>query len=271
MKFHYFIPIIHFGPIKHTNFVQELPLLGIEKLIIGNSCIFEVIRIIKSAGKIIGEYTSVLKYKNNKWLSKEGEVFEWLNDNYDELNYIETQVNVIEGQGVIDSFLPGFYAFYINKIDKTYLSCSSYKYGNPRTIMQMAEFKLWTEGYPCVSINRKLKTTYALLVINPYVKTAKYKLEIKDLNIEYSFKVKSNSATKIEISDLIELDEWTGQIYINGSQRSILYFINHELNNFDNIITIEHSDPYRAEKTSVPRLQFLRNKVHAFIKNIKNA
>ncbi len=269
MKFKYFIPIIFFGPTKDITFIQELPLKGIEKLIIGNFCVFEVIRIVKSAGKVIEEYTSRLEY-NSGWKLKEGECFRWLNVNIDNLNYIETQVNVIEGDGVTDNYLPGFYAFYTSNEYKTYLSCSNFKYGNPRTIMQMEEFKLWTEGYPCISINRKLKSTYSVIVINPYVKTASYNLEIRELGINYSFIVKSNSIIKIDIADLIELDEWMGQVYVQGSQRSVLYFINHEVNNFNNVITIEHSDPFRAEKSSVPRLQHLRNKAHKLIKSFKN-
>ena len=270
MKFHYFIPTIHFGPIKHTTYVQELPLNLIEKLIIGNLCILEVIRIIKSEGKIIEESKSLLKFKNNKWLSKEGANFRWLNDKSDNLSYVETQVNIVDGQGVTDRFLPSFYAFYTTNIGKTYLSCSNYKYGNPRTIMQMAEFALWTEGYPSISINRSANTTYSLLVINPYVKTAKCNLEVKELNLEFAFKVKANSAIRIEMSDLIELSEWTGQINISGTQRSVLYFINHEINNFNNTTTIEHSDPFRAENTSVPRFKYLRHNFHRIIKNYIN-
>mgnify|MGYP006097395473 FL=1 len=65
MRFSYFIPLIHLGPVKNNKISIDLPLKAMENLILGASCVFEVVRYIISNGKVIYESTSILEYKNN--------------------------------------------------------------------------------------------------------------------------------------------------------------------------------------------------------------
>ena len=45
---------------------------------------------------------------------------------------------------------------------------------------------------------------------------------------------------------------------------------NASFDNFNIISTIEHSDPFRAEHTYQPRLQYLRSKIHEKLKSFFN-
>ena len=47
--------------------------------------------------------------------------------------------------------------------EQPYECCGSYKYGNPRVILQIAEFGKWLDGYPCINLDREIDTTYSIL------------------------------------------------------------------------------------------------------------
>ena len=87
MKYRYFIPTIHFGPIKGTTISQRLPLELIEGLIIGDSAEFEINREIFSNGEGILKEKKLLKYSKSKWVNLEAENFIWTNLNNDNLCY----------------------------------------------------------------------------------------------------------------------------------------------------------------------------------------
>ncbi len=269
MNFSYFIPIINFGPLKDTIFTQTLPLEKMNDLIIGKFAKFEVLRQIFSNGKIIEESSSIIEFKNNLWINRTGEEFIWnstMRDN--QTCFIETHINLLEGRGIKDTMLPGFYVFYNNKKYKTYLSCGNYKYANIRVIMQMEEFGKWVDGFPAISIDYDLKTTYSLIIINPYVGNSSFDIEVNELNLFHCIKVKSRSVGIFDFSSLIK-NNWTGQFYINGTKRGIIYLINHKIGNIYNISTLEHTDPFRAELTYKPKLQHLRSNIHEQIKKLK--
>ena len=267
MSFSYFIPLIHLGPVKNNKISIDLPLKAMENLILGTSCVFEVVRYIISNGQVIYENTSILEYKNKIWINKEAEKFLWTNE-HDSFCYVETQVNQIKGKGLSSSFLPAFYVFYTNKNSKTYISCGNWKYGNIRVIMQMAAFGKWVDGYPAINLDKDAKITYSIAIINPYIKSSEYTIEIQGLNIIHNVRVKSQSVQIVNLADIISKNKWTGQVYVYGNQRSIMYVLNHNINDLYDITTIEHSDPFRAELNYIPRLQYLRNRIHQFIKRL---
>jgi len=267
MSFSYFIPVIHLGPVKSNKISIDLPIKDIEKLIIGSSSVFEVVRYIIGDGEVIYESKLFLEYKNKIWINKEAEKFEWTNHK-DIFSYVETQVNQIEGKGLTSSFLPSFYVFYTNKYSKSYVSCGNWKYGNIRVVMQMAAFGKWVDGYPAINIDRESKITYSIAIVNPYLKSSKYTIEIKGLNIIHNVIVKPQSVEVIGLADIILKNKWTGQIYVYGKQRSIMYVINHDIDNLYDITTIEHSDPFRAELNYMPRFQYIRSRLHSFFKRL---
>ena len=268
MSYNYFIPQIHLGPFSGYTFSQDLPLSKIKKLVIGKNAEFEILRKIKSNGHIIFEKKDTLFFSKKQWQNEEVAQFNWsTKKNKKELCYIETQINLLKGAGLYSSSLPGYYVHYISSNRKNFLSCGNEKYGNPRVIMQMHEFGKWIDGYPAISINKKKKTTYSIIIINPYETISLFNIEINSLNVKKSIKVPALSVKKIDFHDITKQDIWTGQFYIYGKRRAIIYLANHAFKDFNLIGTLEHTDPFRAEFTYQPRLQFLRHKIHKSLKN----
>ena len=269
MLYNYFIPQIHLGPPSDYTFVQELPLEEIKNLIIGDSAKFEISRTIISDKNILYSNKQNIKFNLNKWNNEDVSYFKWKpKGKYKNLCYIETQVNLIEGKGLISASLPGYYVHYMNSYKKNFLSCGNEKYGNPRVIMQMKEFGRWIDGYPAININKSNNTTYSIIIINPYEVKSTFDIEINNLKIKKSFSVSALSVKKINFFDIIKKNKWTGQFYISGKRRAIIYLINHAFDDFNSISTLEHSDPFRAEFTYKPRFQHLRSVIHKKIKRI---
>jgi hypothetical protein len=273
MTYNYFIPIIHLGPIGDYTFTQELPLNEIKNLILGKNAKLEIIRTVILNNNKIHEKKEVVFLKNNKWLNNEDASFKWSPPlEQKSLCYIETQINLLKGKGLTSSSLPGFYVNYTSPQKKNFISCGNEKYGNPRVIMQMKYFGMWSDGYPAISVNKEKKTTYSLIIINPYKTLSSFVIEINSLKIKKIFKVSGLSVKRINFYNLINKEAWTGQFYIYGKRRAIIYLINHAFDNLNIVSTLEHSDPFRAEYTYQPRLQYLRNKIHkkinTFFKNI---
>lgn len=267
MKYNYFIPIIHLGPAYGYTYTQILPLERIKSIIIGKYAEFEINRKIFLNNELILEKRSEIHFKNNNWLKKKASFFEWgPSKDKNHISYIETQINLLKGKGLKYASVPGFYVNYSHPNLKNYLSCSSEKYGNPRVISQMKYFGLWVDGYPAININKDRKTTYSIVIVNPYKNQSTFSLEISDLNIKKIVKVPAFSAKKLNMFTIINKNSWTGQFYLYGKRRAIVYVVNHSFDDFNRISTIEHSDPFRAELTHLPRFQYFRNKIHKKIK-----
>ena len=214
MLYNYFIPQIHLGPPSDYTFVQELPLEEIKNLIIGDSAKFEISRTIISDKNILYSNKQNIKFNLNKWNNEEVSYFKWKpKGKYKNLCYIETQVNLVEGKGLISASLPGYYVHYMNSYKKNFLSCGNEKYGNPRVIMQMKEFGRWVDGYPAININKSNNTTYSIIIINPYEVKSTFDIEINSLDIKTSFKVSALSVKKINFFDIIKKNKWTGNLY----------------------------------------------------------
>ncbi len=177
---------------------------------------------------------------------------------------------MILGKGLRSSSIPSFYVSYISKKNKNYISCGYEKYGNPRVIMQMKNFGMWLDGYPAISVDINNNTTYSIAIVNPYNISNSFTLEINSLGIKKSFRVLAQSVRQINLCNIIKEKLWTGQFYTYGKNRLITFVINHNSEKISQITTVEHSDPFRAELSYQPRLQFFRNLVHKKIKYIRS-
>ena len=208
-----------------------------------------------------------MKFAKNSWINSQGASFVWeSNCNPEEFCYIETQINLLDGLGLKISTVPSFYVWYVNNRNKNFISCGNDKYGNPRVIMQMQEFGFWVDGYPAIKINKKEDIGYSVIIINPYDLKGKFKLEINELKIFKTIVVEPRTVSRVNLHKLLKIDKWTGQIYVSGNQRAIIYFMNHSIKDDLSISTLEHSDPFRAELSYKPRFMYLREAVHRKLK-----
>jgi hypothetical protein len=202
---------------------------------------------------------SIIKLYENKWLNeavatyKCNSIFkskkEW-KESYD-LEYIETHVEIIKGGGFknILSYTPGTYAIFSGKNKKTFFSDNQYKFGETRTISQISQFGRWLEGYPDCFFSIKKNIDESIILINPYPAKASIKVHFLD-NIK-SIKINSHSAIRIPLSSLLssKISEYSGQIFVSGRNRQILFFLKHSLDDSSNITTLEHSENFRGEYT----------------------
>ena len=86
---------------------------------------------------------------------------------------------------------------------------------------------MWAEGYPSININYKNNTTYSLVIINPYKTNNIFTIEINNLKIKHKIKINALSVKRINFFDIIKNKVWSGQFYIYGKRRAIIYLINH--------------------------------------------
>ena len=271
MLYNYFLPLIHLGPPNGYTYYQDIPMNDIKKLILGKNAKLKINRKVFFNQKLLLEKNDIIIFKNNKFVNDEVAYFKWKEQKKkQELSYIETQINLISGVGLKSPSLPGFYVNYTSPNKKNFISCGVEKYGNPRVIAQRQEFGMWAEGYPSININYKNNTTYSLVIINPYKTNNIFTIEINNLKIKHKIKINALSVKRINFFDIIKNKVWSGQFYIYGKRRAIIYLINHAVEDYTNISTIEHGDPFRAELTYQPRLQFLRHQIHKRIKKLIN-
>lgn len=270
MKYNYLLPIIHLGPIGGYQYNQSLPLNELSKNIIGGYAKIEIVRNIIFNNEILLSKKNTLKFQDGNWSNKKNALFKYKSKFRDKtFGYIETNINLIEGKGFLSHFFPSHYVNYTHTINKSYLSCGVYKYGDPRVIMQMENFTKWLDGYPAININKKSNLTYSLIIINPYVGNNKYFLEFKNPNCEKEIVVRSRSVKSINLFNYINKNNWTGQVYVSGNKKANLFLVHHSNSDPKDIITVEHSDPYRAELTYKPNFMIFRNSIHKFYKSLK--
>ena len=271
MLYNYFIPLIHLGPPKNYTYYQEIPMEYIKKLIVGKNAEININRKVFLNKKLLLEKNEILIFKNNRFINDQVAFFKWKEpQEKQDLSYIETQMNLISGIGLKSPSLPGFYVNYTSPNKKNFISCGVEKYGNPRVIDQRQEFGIWVDGYPAVNISYKNNTTYSLVIINPYKTNNTFTIEINDLKIKQNVRVNAFAVKKINFFEIIKNKEWTGQFYIYGKRRAIIYLMNHSIKDNTKVSTLEHGDPFRAELTYQPRFQLLRHLVHKKIKKIIN-
>ncbi len=271
MHYDYFIPLIHLGPPNGFTYYQNIPIYEIKKLILGKNAEFKINRKVFLNKELLFEKNDIITLKNNKFINSEVAFFKWKQPiKKKDLSYIETQINLISGIGLKSPSLPSFYVNYTSSDKKNFMSCGVEKYGNPRVIAQRQEFGMWVEGYPAINISYKNSTTYSVVIINPYKTNNIFTIEINDLKIKQKVKVNAFSVKKINFFDIIKNKEWTGQFYIYGKRRAIIYLMNHSVEDYTKVSTLEHGDPFRAELTDQPRFQYLRHLIHQKIKKIIN-
>ena len=271
MNYHYFIPLIHMGPLKGYTFHQNLPLNLIEDTIIGNQAKFEIIRKVYCNNSLLDKEYQTMSFIEGKWKNTKSAIFEWdYKKSKGEKCYFETEINLLDGKGLKTSSFPPFYVNYTSSNKKSYISCGNEKYGNPRVIAQMKEFGMWVDGYPGININKHKETSYSIVIINPYKIINSLTIEINSLAIKKVFKIQPFAVKIIDFYDIVKKEVWSGQFYISGKRRAIIYLINHKFKDQNNVTTLEHGYPFRAEFTYLPRFQSLRNKIHIKLKDLLN-
>ena len=275
MKTKFILPIVSIGPPFDYSMDYKYSLDNLTKHMVDGDYLLSIERKHFYKGKLIKSNKANIEYKEKKWYNEQAATYkcdsifksrkEWLKA-YDQ-EYIETHVEILKGGYFknIMSYTPSTYAIFASKNKKTFFSDNQYKFGESRTIDQITQFGKWLEGYPDTNYSKKNNIDESLIFINPY--PAKTNVRINLLSFTKSLNINAYSSVRIPLSSLLNKDvsEWSGQIFISGKNRQILFFLKHALNDASNITTLEHSENFRGEPTHYS----LSNTFHRIKQRIK--
>ena len=261
MKTKYLFPIISIGPPFGYEMDFTFALDRVIKHLPRENCKTILSRHHFFKGKKIKQTETEIEFDGKEWNNKDKSIYkvksifknalEWNRSNQTE--YIETHFEIISDHyfSNIDKFQHIYYTTYYGN-GKIFLSDNSMKYGAPRTTQQIKEFEEWCEGYPDCNISRKIGLDESILIINPFSTKAKVKITFLSKDKFYkNFTINPFSSHRIPISNALpkNIGEWSGQIFVSGRHRLVIFFLKHNLYDSSIITSLEHSEHFRGETT----------------------
>ncbi len=279
MKTKYLFPIISLGPPYGYEMDYTFALEKVKRHLPKGRCETLLSRYHFYDGKQIKCSKKKIVFDGDNWLKSNKSVYkaksifksrkEW--NDLDQTEYVETHMEMLSDKYFknADKFQHVYYTNYYGK-GKTFLSDNSFKYGAPRTTQQIKFLNEWCEGYPDCNLSRCKNLDESIIVINPFSTKASIKITFQgDYKIEKRLIIKSFSSYRLAISKLLpkNIKEWSGQIFVNGKHRLIIFFLKHALKNPSIITSLEHSEHFRGEHTHFD-LSFYLKQLNAKIKKI---
>ena len=267
-RYRYLIPSISAAPPPGYRMTQVLPLEPLRELLLpGRDAVVAVRRAVLRAGEVLTEDLRQLTLHYGEWTDPS--VAEFTFDSSDEegwrtegdIAYVETAVS-LETEGWFgDHFLPSFYTVYSSPSKKTFFSDNALKFGSPNVIKQIARHGKWVEGYPVVHVDPARDANESVLVINPFEKESFVKVQsVGEPARSVRRRVPALGATRVDLSRVLgdAVLPWSGQVFVSGPSRMVIYFAKHGVRDNTSITTVEHSDVYRGTATFLPATVLLR-------------
>ncbi len=276
VTYSHLVPNITLGPPPGFVLDQLLPLERLKEGLSVSDARLRIARRVIRDGELLSDDEQDLMLEGGEWRNPEVGVFAlanadegaWINGGG--LAFLETQIDLLSEGGFPSPFASAFYSIYSGADRKSFLSDNALKYGNTVTIHQIESFGKWVEGYPACEIDPARDTDESIILINPFIRPAVATIEFVDQKETIRRRVNAQSGIRLSCAALLEETclPWTGQIYVSGPNRLVVYFCKHSLADPSEITTLEHSDPYRGEPTSIPIAQHLRRRVGGQLKRI---
>ena len=104
------------------------------------------------------------------------------------------------------------------------------------------------------------------MLINPFNSEARVTINLKgEKNYKKILKINKLSGMKVSLSSLIgkNNDTWSGQLFINGKNRIVVFILKHMYSDPGFITSIEHLEHFRGEHT-----YYDVKKIYSKIKNL---
>jgi hypothetical protein len=277
--YRYLIPIVTLAPPAGFTLNQLLPLDKLRAALPGPDAVLRISRRVIRNGVSLQSSEHELRLVGNEWQNPEvgeftlGNVDDnaWLGG--DGLAFLETQIDLLSDGGFRGPFAPAFYSLYSGPGRKSFVSDNALKYGNTVTIYQIESFGQWVEGYPACEVDRDRDTDESIVLINPFARPTVANIEFEGRKETLRRRIDAQSGVRIDCASILTDDgaPWTGQIYVSGRNRLVVYFCKHMLSDPSAVTTLEHSDPYRGENASMPFTQYLRLRFGSRIKSLLGA
>ena len=267
-KYKYLVPLISVSPPPGYQLVQSIDVDGIGALLDQNDAKVRVSQTVILNEREIAGKQSVIEYRGGKSVSRpvQFKVDALKEDGWSSegpLSYLETHV-VIEGDGnFTDNFQPSNYTIYCGPGKKSFFSDNSLKYGNVVTIFQIQAFGAWVEGYPISVVDPLRDCDESVVLINPFLRPAVVDVTLEGIEKKQRFRVEPQTGRRISLAKAFNIgnEGWSGQVFVSGRNRLVMYSAKHSLSDPSIVTTLEHSNPYRGEPTHVPITQVLRKRV----------
>ena len=279
MKAKYLFPIISLGPPYGYSMDFNFALDKVIRHLKQEKCEVLLSRHHFFKGKKIRSTENKIKFDGVKWENYGRAEYECssifnkenLWNKSQDIEYIETHLEMLTDNYFynIHNFQHIYYTIFSGK-RKTFLSDNSYKYGAPRTIDQIEAFGKWTEGYPDCNFSKLNDIDESIIVINPFSNNAKVKISLLgDKKCSTIFNINAYSGNKIKISDIVgsKIKKWSGQVFISGNYRLIIFFMKHSYKKPSYITSLEHSEHFRGEHTHY-NLRFYIKNINYFLKKL---
>ena len=267
-RYRYLIPSISAAPPPGYRMTQVLPLEPLRELLLPRrDAVLTVRRAVIRAGEALIEDVRQLVLRDGAWTDPS--VAEFAFDSSDEdgwrtegqIAYVETAVSLETEGWFRDHFLPPFYTVYSSPSKKTFFSDNALKFGSPNVIKQIARHGKWIEGYPVVHVDPSRDSSESVLVINPFEKESFVKVQtVGDPARSVRRRVAALGATRVDLLQVLGDSglPWSGQVFVSGPARMVIYFAKHGVGDNTSITTVEHSDVYRGTASFLPATLLLR-------------
>ncbi len=74
-------------------------------------------------------------------------------------------------------------------------------------------------------------------------------IELEGVKKQHRVRIGAASASRVDFTSLLpaDLDEWSGQAFVWGTNRVNMFFLSHKISEPHSITTMEHSEVYRGE------------------------
>ena len=247
------VPFLNIAPPPGYLLHQVLPLDRLAGQIQGHSAILEFRRDVILEGKLLNRREDTLVLKDDEWEEAGAELYElgpvegvdWTVGQ--SLAFLETRVSIREAT-FTQRREPSSYVVFSGVGRKSFLSDNSPKFSHQAVIQQISTYGKWAEGFPACVVDPARDSDYSVILINPYERPAVVTLEFEGQVQTRKVRVGALAAQRVAFSSILGTEglPWSGQAYVSGPNRIVIFFVSHSLTDPTNVNTMEHTDPYRG-------------------------
>lgn len=137
------------------------------------------------------------------------------------------------------------------------------KFASPTTIKQIADVGHWIESYPIGESDPSAGFDMSIILVNPFQKDTTASIDLAGHPKTTRIKVPRRSVRRLSLAEHCGLAgaAWRGAIFVFGPNRLVAAFATHAGNNPTDILSLQHSEPYRGAEGFEPLTVQIRRRV----------